>query len=376
MAPDNPIAAVVHADPYPYYAALARTRPLYRDDGLGLWVASGAEAVTAVLTNPLCRVRPPAEPVPKALLGSAAGDVFRHLVRMNDGPGRCPLKRATSDVLGSIEPEAIERESRRCADILAPRPDTLTRFQFDLPVHVVGSLLGLPADALPMVALRVGAFVRCLAPAAQPDEIAAGKAAAQELLALFRSIGGGGLLATLAREAKRNGIEDADAVAANGIGFLFQAYEATAGLIGNTLLALARDAALREAIADDPNALRTVVDEVVRFDPPVQNTRRWVAEAGTVAGRAMAANDTILVVLAAANRDPAANPDPDRFDISRRDRRSFTFCVGAHACPGERIATAIATAGVARLVASGCGSALATGPVSYRASANTRIPLL
>lgn len=375
VPPDSPIAAVVRADPYPYYATLARTRPLYRDAALGLWVASSAEAVTAVLSSPLCRVRPPAEPVPKALLGSAAGDLFRHFVRMNDGPGRCPLKRAIADVLGSIEPELIERESRRCADILAPRPDTLTQFLFDLPVYAVGLLLGLPADMLPVVALRIGAFVRCLAPAARPDDIEAGKAAARELLARFRSMSGGGLLAALAGEARHNGIEDVDAVASNGIAFLFQAYEATAGLIGNTLLVLARDPDLREAVGSDPEVLRNVVDEVVRFDPPVQNTRRWVAEAGTVAGQGMAANDAILVVLAAANRDPSANPDPDRFDMARPNRRSFTFGAGAHACPGERLATGIATVGVARLIASGCGSVL-PGPVSYRASANTRIPLL
>ena len=85
--PQDPIAAVTHPDPYPYYADLAAHRPLYRDDALRLWVASSAAAVTAVLASDLCRVRPPAEPVPRALLGSPAGELFGHFVRMNDGPG-------------------------------------------------------------------------------------------------------------------------------------------------------------------------------------------------------------------------------------------------------------------------------------------------
>jgi cytochrome P450 len=66
--PATPIAAVTHADPYPYYAALVAERPLYRDDALGLWVASSAAAVRAVMTSELCRVRPADEPVPKALI--------------------------------------------------------------------------------------------------------------------------------------------------------------------------------------------------------------------------------------------------------------------------------------------------------------------
>jgi hypothetical protein len=68
--PAHPVAAVTHADPYPYYAELVAHRPLYRDAALDLWVASSADVVTAVMTSERCRVRPAAEPVPRALLGS------------------------------------------------------------------------------------------------------------------------------------------------------------------------------------------------------------------------------------------------------------------------------------------------------------------
>ncbi|HEV8141500.1 MAG TPA: cytochrome P450, partial [Methylomirabilota bacterium] len=80
--PSDPVAAVTHPDPYAYYADLVAHRPLYRDESLGLWVASSAAAVTAVLTNDRCRVRPTAEPIPVALVGSTAAEIFRHLVRM------------------------------------------------------------------------------------------------------------------------------------------------------------------------------------------------------------------------------------------------------------------------------------------------------
>src|SRR5436190_15342527 len=75
--PLNPIAAVTHPDPYPYYADLVARMPLYYDAELRLWIASSADAVTAVLTSDLCLVRPPTEPIPKALLGSASAEIFR-----------------------------------------------------------------------------------------------------------------------------------------------------------------------------------------------------------------------------------------------------------------------------------------------------------
>ena len=89
----------------------------------------------------------------------------------------------------------------------------------------------------------------------------------------------------------------------------------------------------------------------------------------------MKAGDAVLVILAAANRDPSVNPNPERFDIFRKQRRIFSFGVGAHACPGEALATTIAKAGVERLIASGVAFGRLAETVNYRASANARIPI-
>ena len=83
-----------------------------------------------------------------------------------------------------------------------------------------------------------------------------------------------------------------------------------------------------------------------------------------------------LVVLAAANRDPAVNPHPERFDVGRRDRRIFTFGAGVHACPGDALAALIAQAGVEALMIFRRDLASLIKPVSYRPSANVRIALL
>ena len=92
MPPTDPIAAVTHADPYPYYAALAYERPLYRDDTLNLWVASSPQAIAQVLAHPAARVRPPAEPVPRGLCPGPAGALFGRFVRMNDSAEHARLK--------------------------------------------------------------------------------------------------------------------------------------------------------------------------------------------------------------------------------------------------------------------------------------------
>lgn len=130
---------------------------------------------------------------------------------------------------------------------------------------------------------------------------------------------------------------------ANLIGLMSQTYEATAGLIGNTLLALVRDADLRRRAAGDDALLGRVIEEVLRHDPPIHNTRRYMAQDAIIAGKRMKRGDQVLVVLAAANRDPSRHARPHDFDPERADRLSLSFGAGRHACPGQAIAIQIAT---------------------------------
>lgn len=322
--PSDPIAAVTHPDPYPYYERLVAEAPFERDERLGLWVAASAEAVSAVLASGICRVRPPAEPVPKALLGSSAADIFGRLVRMTDGPGQQVLKGRVMTILQGMDATGPSREWARRL------PAEPAEIAFHLPAYVIGSLLGI--DDFPRLASLVDSFAPALAPGSLPEQVERGREAAGHLLDLFRG-------------------ED-DSIVANKIGFLFQAYDSTAGLIGNTLLALA---------AHPETDLHQTLLNVLRYDPPVQNTRRFVAEDGIMAGRALKEGDAVLVLLAAANRDPAG--------------KLFTFGAGPHACPGETLAITIAQAGIEALLQAGVDLERLAENVTYRPSANTRIPM-
>jgi cytochrome P450 len=262
----------------------------------------------------------------------------------------------------------------------APDGARLADFMFRLPTYVIATLLGVSRDQLHQTALWVGDFVRCLAPSSDVQQIEEGKAAAGNLLDLFHSLlraqpSGATLLASLARTLSQGGSEHVQIIVANAIGFLSQAYEATAGLIGNTLVTLGRHPRVREQIAADAGLIRNTVEEVLRYDPPVQNTRRFVAVSGLVAGKQMQTGDAILLVLAAANRDAALNPHPAQFDILRQDPRSVSFGSGIHACPGTALAVTIAASGIERLLESGIDFEQLVETVSYRHSFNTRIPV-
>jgi len=385
--PADPIAAVTHPDPYPYYRELVARTPLYRDEVQGLWVAASADAVTAVLTSALGRVRPAAEPVPAALLASPAADIFGRLARMTDGPGHATMKRAVSATLDSVDVSRAhahaDRWARRLAAEIDPRssPARLDEFALALSAHVIAGLLPMPDEALESVERCVRQYTGGGSPGADAAHVERGKVAAGHLIEMIRSRSTGpgpgataGLLGVLHREASRAGCDD-PAVVANAIGFLTQAYEATAGLIGNTLLALAAHPDVAAQIERAPALLSEVIREVLRYDPPVQNTRRFIVANGLVAGRRMAAGDTVLVVLAAANHDAAANPAPERFDVTRARRRTFTLGAGAHACPGEQLAITIARAGIEQLLARGVALASLAEAVTYRPSGNLRVPL-
>ncbi|MBA2521299.1 MAG: cytochrome P450 [Chloroflexia bacterium] len=389
MPPAHPIAAVTHPNPYPYYERLVAERPLYYDTELACWVVSSAAVVTAILTDPNCRVRPVAEPVPPSLSGSPAGELFRRLVRMTDGREHERLRPAIATALDTVtKPDSETTIQRWATTLLAgrdddPSPGKFANYAMGLPVYVVGSLLGIADAHLGQIVPWVDDFTRCLTPKSTPEQVERGKDAAVQLTSLIRATCHdreselpNGPLHSLAHAL--TSIEDntEEAVIANGVGLLAQTYEATGGLIGNTLLALASRPELLQQVASDLERTRQLVHEVLRFDSPIQNTRRFVATDGAIAGQPVTAGEMVLIVLAAANRDPLANPNPERFAVQRSHRRLFTFGAGPHACPGAALASTIATIGVNQIIASGLDIGPLAGAVVYRPSANARVPIL
>jgi cytochrome P450 len=285
-------------------------------------------------------------------------------MRMNDGERqRCPRS--------AIEPalELIDEAQVRAlvaARLITVNTDGLYKAMFRGPVCVVAALLGFTPAQGRAVSELTADFVTCLSPLSNDLQLMAAHSAAErlrdyliELLAQADSA-----LLTVIKQ-RFDGAEET--LIANLIGLCSQTHEATAGLIGNALLALRRQPELRDA------PTQALLAEVQRFDPPVQNTRRFVAQACEIDGVRVEAGDVILVLLASANRDPALNQQPDAFLLERTNRRSFSFGSGRHHCPGQLLAMSIASATVSELLAHGVDPNRLHW--QYRPSLNGRIPM-
>ena len=377
--PADPVSAATHADPYPYYAELRAGPPLVWNEKLHAWVASRADVIEPLLlAHGALRVRPAAEPVPRAIVGSPAGEVFGHLVRMNDGAAHQAHRPALQRALAGLDLGAVRTAASRVArDVPAqPLSDTL----FSMPVRTVAHLLGFADEALPQVDRWMRDFVACLSPLSTAAQLQDASAAAGELMARFEELAAGAaprdgtLLAAVLAESQASEPLSRPLLA-NLVGLLSQTCDATAGLLGNSLVAVTRDPSLQQA-AQAQGGLQAIVEETARHDPSVHNTRRFVAESVTMAGTPLAAGDAVLLVLAAANRDPAFNPEPERFSLARPRRRMLGFGHGMHACPGQALACALAAAGLeAVLHRTPDLAALRARGWHYRPSANARIPV-
>lgn len=383
--PEHILAAPAHRNPYPYYASLTAGPALVFDAPRKLWVASSSASVKAVLGNPACHVRPAAEPVPAAIVGSAAGEVFGHLVRMNEGVRHDAPKLALQRFLAAMDLGRVQTRTEALGTTQAGQGPlhgaALSRWAFEVPVMAVADMLGFAENELPQVARWMADFVACLSPVSTPAQLAASADAASALLARFAELvrdanaHPGSALARLQHEAAQAGWHDAGALLANAVGLLSQTYEATAGLIGNSIVALATQPNLLEAMRREPDQLLQMVNEVSRFDPSIHNTRRFVAEATQVAGVSLQPGDVVLLVLAAAGRDPLCNARPDEFLLDRAERDVPGFGRGAHQCPGQALACQVAAAAVKTLLVSDRLQSVSSFSWQYRPSMNARIPV-
>ncbi len=356
MQPNDALQAVTHADPFGYYRTLRDTQPLYFDATLNLWVASSHAAVSAALQHPALRVRPTAEPVPHALLGTPAGDVFAQLVRMTDGEFHARHKPAVEQALQRWSAADVVRASEAATADLRPRV-AANRLLWALPVQTMARLLGVPPQSLDPTCEWVLQFTQGIAAGASAQAVSDAGDGASALMAQ-------GLAQGLSSPA-----------AANRIALMQQSLDACAGLLGHTACMLLREPQHAQQADVSLAHMRAFVAEVERWCAPIQNTRRFAAQDLTLGGQTVTQGQGVLVVLASANRDGAFNPDPDAFDPARENRRSMGFGEGLHACPGKWVAIEMIAAHARQMRACGQFDSYFGSVMGFRPLANARVPV-
>ena len=278
----------------------------------------------------------------------------------------------------------IDSQATAIAEQLLPATldaQALTAWVYETPVAVVADLIGFPTHERSAIARDVREFVACLSALSTPEQLDDASAAAQRLLSRLSDTlaclqpNSANLASHILADAQSVGWIDQDAIVANLVGLLSQTYEATAGLIGNSIVALASHPGLWDEVRSRVDGWQQLVHETSRYEPPVQNTRRFVIEPTTVLDTDLQPGAAILLVLAVANRDPSVNPAPRRFLLDRPNRCTFTFSRGPHACPGEAIARSIAASALSTLDRRLDNAALARLTWKWSRSPSGRLPL-
>jgi len=153
---------------------------------------------------------------------------------------------------------------------------------------------------------------------------------------------------------------------------LVAGHETTVNLIGNGTLALLRHPAELRRLRERPGLIASAVEELLRYDGPVQRTARVPSEDVTLGGRSIGKGELVMPFIGAADRDPAQFPDPDRLDITRADNRHIAFGWGIHFCLGAPLARVEGQIAINTLVQRLPKLALATASPEYRQSLTLR----
>ena len=220
--------------------------------------------------------------------------------------------------------------------------DLVERFARKLPLSVITELLGLPLADRPKFIAWAGGFTRftgALGFLAMIPNVLAMKRYMERHLETVRRNGGEGLIAEIVRVEKDGGQISPDEIVAMVFLLLFAGHETTTHLISGSVYELLKNPDLRDWLEDDWSRVDLAVEEFLRFITPVQFTKpRYVRRDIELGGVKLRKGDRIMVMLAAANMDPQANPHPERLDLQRRPNRHIAFGTGIHFCLGHQLA--------------------------------------
>ncbi|WP_438872851.1 cytochrome P450 [Paractinoplanes hotanensis] len=346
---DELTTMVGREDPYGHYARLRELGPVLRDADGTLIVTRFAECQSVSRDHKLGKM--PVELLPHLGLADwaehpALYGYFTSLLGINP-PDHTRLRRLVSSGFTGRRVQELRPATTRMIDNMietmaaAGAADFVSAFAFPLPCNVISELLGVPEADRAQFQHLVQDWSAVL-DEITPEVLLKADPAAQavrdylgELAAERRRHPRGDLMSAMVEHEEAGDRLTSDELLTMA-GLLFAAgFETTTNLLSNGLAALLDHPGQRDALLADPAA---AVEELLRFDSPVQNIDRTVLEPSTVAGVSLEPGQRIVAYTGAANRDPRRFTDPDRLDLRRADNASLSFGGGMHYCLGAPMA--------------------------------------
>ena len=360
------------ADPYPFYEARRRDGDVVWDNVAQGWLVLGYDAAREVLGGSGWTSDPLANPVARASMTMMAPEFAKASMLFTDGTDHDRLRGAVRDAFTRSTISGLtEGVETIAAEVIGQAPtgepfDFMSQIALPLPIAVVGEWLDLdPAQAAALRELSPS-IIRMLGTLADPVEVAEGFGAAAALMAEFlplaadrRAHPGDDLFSFIATDPELS----LDDVVVTAILIAVAGHETTANLLGAGLIRL-----VNEGVDTVDGA---VISELLRLDGPVQSTVRTATEDHRLAGADIAAGDSVVVVVAAANRDPAVFEGPDRFRVGRTGPAPLAFGYGAHYCLGSALAQLELTVALREVVAR---QPVISGAVTWRDTPAIRGP--
>jgi cytochrome P450 len=356
---DDLFSPEVIADPHSYFAHLRETEPVRWNERFQLWVVTGYEQVVWLVRHHeffssaviKCSTRPPYPPVDPDDL-----PLFNEVRRFRadqlveqDRPEHLDMRGVvhryfTPTAMQEWRPFVRDAVKEILDDLEArSRMDVLTDLAAPLPVRVIAQMMGVPyqdRDLLRELADKILYINR-----GEPDRLRPLTDGMRRLIEYTTPLveeriecPGNDFISVLA-EGEKTGVFTRHQVLVNTALLLFAGHETTMNLICNGLLALIRHPDQWDRLREDPSGLaRLATEECLRYDPPVKSTQRIASEDVELGGKTIRKGDRIRWIIAAANRDPAVFPEPDRFDIERQPNPHVGLGSGIHYCLGSTLA--------------------------------------
>lgn len=334
-------------DPYPVYHSLRTRGPVLWDETLGSWIVLAYEPVIAALRDPRLSVERPR--VKKSR--GARSRLDRYLAQFmmfRDPPShaalRAPASRSFSaGVIESLRPlvEGI------AAGLLAAAGrrggmEVMRDLAHPMPIRVLAAMLGAADENAHLFESWSADFGPLVDPTCAPAEEQALVRSLEKMAAYFRGARSRGGPKTgeqdLPGALSNAGESGEDTLVANVLMLIVAGHVTATNLIGNGALALLRHPGALQRLREDPSRIEPAVEELLRYDSPVQWTGRFPLESVDLAGTRIESGQTVSLCLGAANRDPARFCDPDQLDIDRPDNRHVAFGYGVHFCLGAALA--------------------------------------